>query len=551
MSSYTNYLGARRCCENKLIGPQGPKGDQGNSGPIGPAGVTGSTGYTGARGPTGCKGATGAIGPTGATGPTGNTGPTGPTGPSQWVSAAYTGPTGSYTGIGYTGDVLVFGALYVQGGIDPTYLAFEPQASGPTGFVNPLWVDNSGNLRSEKILLSHGTTTTNTITNSSVTISDTSQQSFLTQFNLNFFDGNSTTTTSYGNKQIAFTDYNYNNVPFVIKSDNAISPEVQFRIDANAPLNDIVMTTSTTTDTITLSNSGTPSISISNGTDIISTTLNGITHTNATLPLSISSNGDIDLTSTSISPNGKISVNATNGIVINRQGITPPDTIITTINGDTIEIYADNTSSTGAIGQVIIDNSNFFIDRTDNTAQTQQYGRLEHIGLEIYDHTSSGTNTSRLLISSEVFEYQRSGSKPAYYEFKCGAGSVFRMNNNGINMGSTGTGVQLRSNYIQYPASYNTTSATLGTTSNAVQTFNGSSLTATLPNATATNVGTQYTITNTNASNLTITTTGGTQLIYSSTGVASATSRTLPTGHSQIFTAILTTGASTFGWSMV
>ena len=36
MSSYTNYLGARRCCENKLVGPQGPKGDQGNGGPIGP-----------------------------------------------------------------------------------------------------------------------------------------------------------------------------------------------------------------------------------------------------------------------------------------------------------------------------------------------------------------------------------------------------------------------------------------------------------------------------------------------------------------------------------
>jgi hypothetical protein len=48
---------------------------------------------------------------------------------------------------------MVFGKLYVEGGIDPTYLALEPQASGPTGFVNPLWVDNSGNLRSEQILL--------------------------------------------------------------------------------------------------------------------------------------------------------------------------------------------------------------------------------------------------------------------------------------------------------------------------------------------------------------------------------------------------------------
>ena len=48
---------------------------------------------------------------------------------------------------------MVFGKLYVQGGIDPTYLALTPQASGPIGFTNPLWVDNSGNLRSDQILI--------------------------------------------------------------------------------------------------------------------------------------------------------------------------------------------------------------------------------------------------------------------------------------------------------------------------------------------------------------------------------------------------------------
>ena len=116
-----------------------------------------------------------------------------------------------------------------------------------------------------------------------------------------------------------------------------------------------------------------------------------------------------------------------------------------------------------------------------------------------------------------------------------------------------GTGVKLNANNIQYPATYNTTSAALDTTSNAVHTFNinVAPFTAFLPNASATNVGTQYTITNTNATTLVVSTTGGTQLIYSSTGAASATSRTLPTGHSQIFTAILTTGVTTYGWSMV
>jgi len=147
MSSYSNYLDARRCCNSKVGGSDGKQG---------PPGVIGPTGYTGPEGVTGPSG--GPTGATGYTGPTGETGSIGPTGPSQWVSAAYTGATGSYTGIGYTGDVLVFGALYVQGGIDPTYLALEPQPSGPTGFTNPLWVDNSGNLRSEKILLQSGNT---------------------------------------------------------------------------------------------------------------------------------------------------------------------------------------------------------------------------------------------------------------------------------------------------------------------------------------------------------------------------------------------------------
>jgi hypothetical protein len=66
---------------------------------------------------------------------------------------------GGYTGIGVTGqDVLIYGNLLVTGGIDPIYLALTPQPSGPQGFTNPLWVDNSANLRSEKILLQSGNT---------------------------------------------------------------------------------------------------------------------------------------------------------------------------------------------------------------------------------------------------------------------------------------------------------------------------------------------------------------------------------------------------------
>jgi len=106
-------------------------------------------------------------------------------------------------------------------------------------------------------------------------------------------------------------------------------------------------------------------------------------------------------------------------------------------------------------------------------------------------------------------------------------------------------------NNILYNTTFSNVSLTLSPANSAVVTFNGAGLTATLPNVDATNVGRQFIITNTDAGNLTVTTVGGTQLIYSSTGAASATSRTLATGNSQIFTAILTTSAATFGWSMV
>jgi hypothetical protein len=118
-------------------------------------------------------------------------------------------------------------------------------------------------------------------------------------------------------------------------------------------------------------------------------------------------------------------------------------------------------------------------------------------------------------------------------------------------MGTSGTGVNLNLNNIQYPTTYNIANATLTDASNAVQTFNGSSLTATLPLVSNTNVGIQFIITNTNSSSsLTVETSGLSQTIYSSTG-ASASSKTLNAGHSQIFTAIQTISASTYGWSMV
>jgi hypothetical protein len=196
-ANYSQYLGAQRCCDSRgpgPIGPQGPTGP-GSVGPIGNTGPTGSsvTGPTGrgcagptgpAGGPTGTTGPTGPLGgPTGSQGPTGEQGDTGPqglTGPSQWLNTAYTGPTGpGYTGIGYTGDAMVFGNLYVSGGIDPIYLALTPQSSNPlTPGLEGIWIENGGSFRVQKMRVDDFSGTTpgyvdiNPISNPQITLSD-------------------------------------------------------------------------------------------------------------------------------------------------------------------------------------------------------------------------------------------------------------------------------------------------------------------------------------------------------------------------------------------
>jgi hypothetical protein len=111
----------------------------------------------------------GITGSTGTTGPTGPTGQTGPTGSSQWINTSYTGPTGAgYTGIGYTGDVMVFGKLYVKGGIDPTYLALTPQSVVPSELSpglggDGIWIETGGDLRVQKMRLNNFSGVTGTI----------------------------------------------------------------------------------------------------------------------------------------------------------------------------------------------------------------------------------------------------------------------------------------------------------------------------------------------------------------------------------------------------
>jgi hypothetical protein len=59
--NYLGYLGAKKCCEIRGLGP---KGDQGPTGPAGPIGI----GQIGNPGATGATGATGGQGPAGSSG---------------------------------------------------------------------------------------------------------------------------------------------------------------------------------------------------------------------------------------------------------------------------------------------------------------------------------------------------------------------------------------------------------------------------------------------------------------------------------------------------
>ena len=160
MTSYSTYLGAKRCCSNNfsktVVGPQGA---QGSAGPIGPLGHQGTTGATGPQGATGlcCRGPQG---------------PQGVPGSSIWTNMTAVGPSGeNYSGIGVTGqDVVVYGNLFISGAIDPTSLSFSKTNSGPTGSI---WYDTNGFIRTDNLQMSNSNyTRSNILQNDRITVYD-------------------------------------------------------------------------------------------------------------------------------------------------------------------------------------------------------------------------------------------------------------------------------------------------------------------------------------------------------------------------------------------
>jgi hypothetical protein len=171
-----------------------------------------------------------------------------------------------------------------------------------------------------------------------------------------------------------------------------------------------------------------------NATDdiVLTSTADAIT-LNADLDVNITSQtGNINLTADTTG-SGFINMDAFGGVVINKvSGYTPPDYSKTTLDGYAIETFQDTTVLDGTINQLTLSPVELYIDNTNGSAGTQQYGRYAPNTFEIYDHTSIGTNNSRLLVTSTDFDYQRGGSKPTFFPFKFGSAEIFRYDNNGI-----------------------------------------------------------------------------------------------------------------------
>jgi hypothetical protein len=175
----------------------------------------------------------GVLGNTGPTGLQGMTGPTGPTGASQWNNTDYIGATGpGYTGVGYTGDVMVFGKLYVKDGIDPTYLALEPLSSNPIpSGLHGIWMDSSGNaLRSENIYMNVNTDP------ASISLKPNNNQGQISLSN----GVNSTNNLAYDNIKLSSTagpitettDYKVDRISY---TDNAFPSSTGYTISTGTP----------------------------------------------------------------------------------------------------------------------------------------------------------------------------------------------------------------------------------------------------------------------------------------------------------------------------
>jgi hypothetical protein len=134
--NYSQYLGAKRCCDLKTQASQGPQGFQGPAGGGTGSGATGPQGFQGAQGPAGGGTGTGATGAQGFQGATGAQGPAGGgTGTGATGAQGFQGATGAQGLIGATGAQGLIGATGAQGLIGATGAQGFQGATGAQGLI--------------------------------------------------------------------------------------------------------------------------------------------------------------------------------------------------------------------------------------------------------------------------------------------------------------------------------------------------------------------------------------------------------------------------------
>ena len=305
------------------------------------------------------------------------------------------------------------------------------------------------------LLLDDGLSNTNTLNNGSITIADNStNQSFLNQFYFNIYDGASTTTTTYGHKQIAFTDYNVNNTPFIIKSDNAVAPEVQFQNDASLGLNNIIMNQPFPSyETITLSNSiGNQNITIADGTgNTSSLTLSGLSNsTNGGITTLTAGNYGIQLNNVStldplliesidtgitLQANQNVDITAPNGTYINTSSASTGDGTI-----HSAYVYTDALQSQS--GSSIVCNSDFDM----NNNNIGQVGNINLNTINGMSPTTIGLTWANIL--DQNLAWTQLGTSG--YGFNDYSGKTSYFNIDAVNFASTGYNSTLTPIYLQF-----------------------------------------------------------------------------------------------------
>jgi hypothetical protein len=246
--------------------------------------------------------------------------------------------------------------------------------------------------------------------------------------------------------------------------------------------------------------------------------------------------------------NGTISLSAGNSITLNTANdfivATSQTGIRTTAQQGTYTLQKDDNPLTGITTIEATNGPNYCLIKQNLATQTMTHRVVGGSGAKVCDITMDGTGPN---ITIQAFNGGAPSQSAQLTLNGVGKQASLIANDRSIlidaNVNQTTINTGMKFSSVAFRTTNALTVADYAVTYNA-----GTAITVNLPIAvSALNVGTQFLITNTSASTLTV---ASVQLIWSKVSPASSTTRALAQGASCLFTAIQT-GTTTFGWSMI